>query len=579
MSKHIIISFSAAAGALLIVLAYTSAFSQPLQWQWAINNGSTLKIERCIAQQTDKNNNIIAMEKYLDQEEVDSVHGVKLTKYDPSGKVIWRKVISCYQKDRNVFAAGICIDSLDNIYCYLIGDTAFYVGAELWASGISNSSTAAIIKISSAGMTLWSRNFSGQVGPQYQYADKLLAIDHSNNLIVGGRLMTPLEIQGHRYAENTDKYNFFIIKFDESGNVLFAQCADSIFHNFLYYDGLIAVSTDQENNILVCGSFSDTLLWGTTRLQSAGDYDSFIAKLSPIGEVLWMNRIGGKYDDYGAAITSDTASNIYVSCTVKDNITVGRDVETQVHIDGDGQAIFLTKLTPYGKLEWFKTIPHSYSNIYATGMEAQYDKTSNNIVYTFFAEMNFTLDSMAIDILPDGNDVLCSISSSGTLSWIMPLMEYQLSFYLTSFCLSNNGAYYVGGTVGYGSDSTFYIDSTIITTQVGKDLLTTHGGYDSFIGKLSAAPSAVKNFHYSSLTTTAYPNPFTDRTTISLPASTTEPVTVQLYNSLGVKVLEQHYPAGANSLSLSRTGLPAGVYHYNISSLRGTITTGEVIAQ
>ena len=48
-------------------------------------------------------------------------------------------------------------------------------------------------------------------------------------------------------------------------------------------------------------------------LENSGYADTFIAKYSPDGNVVWAARIGGAGNDYGYGIATDANSNIVVS--------------------------------------------------------------------------------------------------------------------------------------------------------------------------------------------------------------------------------------------------------------------------
>ena len=62
-----------------------------------------------------------------------------------------------------------------------------------------------------------------------------------------------------------------------------------------------AVVTDPQGNVYSTGLFSSTGDFdpgnGVTNLSSAGNYDIFIQKLNPAGELIWVKQIGGIADD------------------------------------------------------------------------------------------------------------------------------------------------------------------------------------------------------------------------------------------------------------------------------------------
>jgi hypothetical protein len=72
------------------------------------------------------------------------------------------------------------------------------------------------------------------------------------------------------------------------------------------------VALDGSGNVLVTGSFSDTVNFGGTALSSGGtaggqygSFDSFIAKYSGTGAYLWSESYGGLQNDMGRGVAVD----------------------------------------------------------------------------------------------------------------------------------------------------------------------------------------------------------------------------------------------------------------------------------
>jgi len=66
-----------------------------------------------------------------------------------------------------------------------------------------------------------------------------------------------------------------------------------------------------------------------------------------------------------------------------------------------------------------------------------------------------------------------------------------------------------------------------------------------------------------------YPNPFNLSTSIAFELPQAERVTLEVYNLSGEKVqtvLDDHLPAGPNSVSWDAEGLASGIYYYKLST-------------
>lgn len=107
--------------------------------------------------------------------------------------------------------------------------------------------------------------------------------------------------------------DMFIVKYDPSGNVLWAVSAGGSDGDWGY--GIVADST---GNVYVAGSFfGPTMTFGNLTLNNtsiAGEADAFIAKYDADGNLLWATSIAGNLEDEIEYIAAD-ATGIYVTGT------------------------------------------------------------------------------------------------------------------------------------------------------------------------------------------------------------------------------------------------------------------------
>ena len=79
-----------------------------------------------------------------------------------------------------------------------------------------------------------------------------------------------------------------------------------------------------------------------------------------------------------------------------------------------------------------------------------------------------------------------------------------------------------------------------------------------------------------------YPNPFTDRTTISYTLGEPGPVTIQVFDIQGRHVKElvnTVQPAGTHSITMAANRLPAGRYYYTLNTGEAQITKSLIIVR
>ena len=117
------------------------------------------------------------------------------------------------------------------------------------------------------------------------------------------------------------------------------------------YDRSFGITTDENGNSYITGYFSDTATFGSFNLTSYGSSDIFFAKIDANGNWLWANQAGGSEGDAGRGITTDENGNIYVSGTFNNTITFGPYNLTSnggvdifvAKIDSDGNCLWVTQ--------------------------------------------------------------------------------------------------------------------------------------------------------------------------------------------------------------------------------------------
>jgi hypothetical protein len=137
----------------------------------------------------------------------------------------------------------------------------------------------------------------------------------------------------------------FIVKYDPSGNVLWAKSA--VGPRFDIY-----ISTDASGNILVTGEFtSPTITFGATTLTNSGSYDIFVVKYDPSGNVLWAKSVAGERQDLPAGISADASGNIVVTGNFESS-TITFGTTTLTH-SGGYHDMFVAKLSSTTGMEIF----------------------------------------------------------------------------------------------------------------------------------------------------------------------------------------------------------------------------------
>jgi hypothetical protein len=72
------------------------------------------------------------------------------------------------------------------------------------------------------------------------------------------------------------------------------------------------VAVDSAGNIIITGNFEGTLALGGETFTSNGARDLFVAKLSPIGDLLWAEQVGGIGDDIESSVVIGPDDSVFL---------------------------------------------------------------------------------------------------------------------------------------------------------------------------------------------------------------------------------------------------------------------------
>jgi hypothetical protein len=130
----------------------------------------------------------------------------------------------------------------------------------------------------------------------------------------------------------------------------------------------IGLSLDTNGNCYVTGWFDGTNNFGgiiRTNKSSAGS-DIFIAKYDVNGACQWVNQAGGTTSNYGRAIGTDVAGNVYVTGGFSGSAKFGSTTMTAPL----GTEFFLAQYDKNGSLKWVRQSTGGTTDVYGIGLAA-----------------------------------------------------------------------------------------------------------------------------------------------------------------------------------------------------------------
>jgi len=307
-----------------------------------------------------------------------------------------------------------------------------------------------VTKLNSKGEVLWTKSFPGD-----STECGSLAMDGQNNILLTGYISgsatfdgTTLQTAGPR---NWDR-DLFVLKLNPNGKVLWVRRA-GLRPEWLPVGR--AIGADAAGNVFVGGGFKPKCDFERILLasRSSGNFDSFLAKWSTTGDLLWVARVGEPAISNGGTERLDaqtegapvspkisslvidsqgrcrmhcndrlwvypsgggTAQDFSVGVAAGDgsvsaiNGGTALDAEGNCYVTGMGGVI--SKVNPSGAVLWTRTVGGSYSQ------DVGVDRAGNAIIAGAFVG---TLQVGATTLTSAGNDdiFVVAFSPAGDLLW------------------------------------------------------------------------------------------------------------------------------------------------------------------
>ena len=270
-----------------------------------------------------------------------------VVKYDANGNFVWGR---SFGGDYYDGSDALTTDPWGNVYVtgYYQSDSITIGTYTLYNStGSYHDHNALLIKYDSLGNVIWVRNSYNGGGGVEAYA---VCADPAGNVMLAGRYTGPSVTFGPQTVQNqTPAWNdIFIVKYDSSGIALWAQEGGGNENDYAY-----AVAADAQGNSYITGAFySSSAAFGSQQLNNdTNDVtgDIFLAKYDPNGTLQWVKAIGGDQNDVACGVTTDSASNVYITgYYLSPSLIFGSD--TLVNFDNTGATddVFVATFDPNG---------------------------------------------------------------------------------------------------------------------------------------------------------------------------------------------------------------------------------------
>lgn len=311
---------------LFICILLSSVYSFSQNWEWTKTAGGPA-LDKATGIVTDHYGNVFVTGNFdstiaFDSTRLVSAGGtdVFIAKYDPDGVLIWAKQVGGQNDD---YASAISTDITGN--CYVAG--YFFIQGTVTTFGSTTITQQGdadmfISKFTAAGTLLWVRNGGGKS----EDAAFGIATDVSGNSYVTGYFSGTAFFAASKVT-SVGYSDLFVAKYDAAGNLVWVRSGGGS-----YQDEAYAVSTDIAGNCYVTGYFTGNSMFGSTMLSSAGyfDTDMLLLKYNPSGLLLWAKRAGGTANDIGYGMDITPSGQIMICGVYQGTKVFGENVLTRV---------------------------------------------------------------------------------------------------------------------------------------------------------------------------------------------------------------------------------------------------------
>lgn len=203
------------------------------------------------------------------------------------------------------------------------------------------------------------------------------------------------------------------------------------------------IACDSQSNIFVAGEFSGTMMVNGEAYPALGLNDSYVAKYSATGQLLWVQAFGSANEDCVLGVDTDAAGNCYVGGYFIDTFTC----QGQSRISNGMWDAYVLKLNPEGDLQWLRSFGGPLNDI---GHGLAVNASGQVYLAGWFAD---SIKFSPTDTITSagGSDIYISAwDAGGNFRWAKSAGTPGVEYGYKVAC-DNAGNAYVTGSAGAGS--------------------------------------------------------------------------------------------------------------------------------
>lgn len=295
---------------------------------------------------------------------------------------------------------GITADSKNRIY--IAGGFTNNFKAENKAIEGQGGRDIYVAQFNDKGKLLWVWNAGGK------YADKVtgVCVASDDDLFITGMIEGEMRFGKVEIKDNSKK--IFVSRISSKGKCQWIK-------TFPYNGSASAflIESDRKGNVVVGGTFTESIHFESLKIQSKGHNDAFLIRLDGSGNLMHFQQIGGSGFEHPTAICTDFEGNTYLS--LKHDRELQLDQRTfpakYKNKKSNGAIILLDSLLNYG---WVKSF---YSPEYAE-ISGMVFTSNKNLILTGNYNNYIEFDTIHFQSNGTMDFFVANADSVGNIKWI-----------------------------------------------------------------------------------------------------------------------------------------------------------------
>lgn len=365
--------------------------------------------------------------------------GCFLSKHNSRGEPVWIKLIEGGQAGTYTLGNSLALNR-NNKCLYMIGNVTDTLETDA-GNLLKADADQFLAKYNTDGTCEWIKPLKG-----FYNSSAAVTSDGAGNVILSGGEMGNVTIGDTSIAGTKDK-TAYVAKFDINGNM---KWAFKISSTNTIYDGI--TSTDKNNIIYFTGEFyPGTINFNGTivNTNSTSEGDVLFAKMDPNGNLLWLKTFGRstkwRYYTWPVNMVTDPQGYSYMSGWHGDSVYFDDHLLTKPYNDPKkfGYNFFVTKINPFGDIEWIKSIFEEHYDFNYN--EIELDDLGNCYIIAKFNDTIYFEDDFTVPNKSSGDLFIAKYFADGDIHWVKTIEGSTGTNWIQGLAVCDSLSLFTGG--------------------------------------------------------------------------------------------------------------------------------------